>query len=200
MFIRIGIRKTLETLTTFLVQVRNFYYLLDFEVFNTRREKQFLICWLFHLTRQRRRTPLDSTWLVSVQISTNCLFFPKYPRIPAHRFRARRHSHPQFISYPGFLLWHLWLSHPPRTSVNTGTQCVHLTNLNDKIKPTKNDNIKKSFRNYITLLEGWLSYQLWYAIKQRNQMKNLGKKVRLIHKHFRYFPLGLYCRADFSLG
>ena len=40
---------------------------------------------------------------------------------------------PSHISYPGFLLWHLWLSHPPRTSVNTCTQCVHLTNPNDKI-------------------------------------------------------------------
>ena len=32
------------------------------------------------------------------------------------------------ISYLGFLLWHLWLSHPPRARVNTCTQCVHLTN------------------------------------------------------------------------
>ena len=35
---------------------------------------------------------------------------------------------PDFISYLGFLLWHLWLSYPPRARLNTCTQCVHLTN------------------------------------------------------------------------
>ena len=72
---------------------------------------------------------------------------------------------PGNISYLDFLLWHLWLSHPPRARVNTCTQCVHLTNpftnrkvlsltkQKDKIYKTKNDNIKKSLCNYITL---WL--------------------------------------------
>ena len=32
------------------------------------------------------------------------------------------------ISYLGFLLWHLWLLHPPRSCVNTWSQWVHLTN------------------------------------------------------------------------
>ena len=56
---------------------------------------------------------------------------------------------------PVYLLWHLWLSHPPRVRVNTCTQCVHLTKPctkpkgsklikpKDKIYNTKNDNIKK---------------------------------------------------------
>ena len=35
-----------------------------------------------------------STWFVQSQISTNC-FFQKYPRIPAYRFQAWRHSHTQ---------------------------------------------------------------------------------------------------------
>ena len=30
------------------------------------------------------------------------------------------------ISYPGVLLWRLWLSHPSRASVNTCAQCVPL--------------------------------------------------------------------------
>ena len=30
------------------------------------------------------------------------------------------------ISYPGFSLWQLWLSHPPWASVNTCAQCVPL--------------------------------------------------------------------------
>ena len=62
---------------------------------------------------------------------------------------------PGHISYLGFLLWHLWLSHPPRAHVNTCAQCVHLTNpctkrkvlsltkQKGKIYKTKNDNIKK---------------------------------------------------------
>ena len=37
----------------------------------------------------------------------------------------------------GFLLWHLWLSHPPRMRVNTCTQCVHLTNPCTKPKGSK---------------------------------------------------------------
>ena len=66
------------------------------------------------------------------------------------------------ISYLGFLLWHLWLSHPPRTRVSTYAQCMHLTNPctkrkvlsltqpKGKIYKTKYDNIKKNLRNYIT--------------------------------------------------
>ena len=55
------------------------------------------------------------------RISTNVFF--KITKFSAHRFRAWRHSHPSFISYLGFLLWHLWLSYPLRASVNC-TQCV----------------------------------------------------------------------------
>ena len=71
------------------------------------------------------------------------------------------------ISYLGFLLWHLWLSHPPHACVNTCTQWVHLTNPctkrkvlsltkpKGKIYKTKNDNIKKkSLLNYITIWTG----------------------------------------------
>ena len=59
---------------------------------------------------------------------------------------------PRPISYLGFLLRHLWLSHPLRARVDTSTQCMHLTNPRkvlsltkpkDKIYKTKIDNIKK---------------------------------------------------------
>ena len=84
-------------------------------------------------------SPRDKSQLTSPsRISTNC-FFQKSPKFPALHFRAWRQSHPSPVSYLGFLLWHLWLSHPPRASVNC-TQCVHLhrivlslTKLNDKI-------------------------------------------------------------------
>ena len=52
----------------------------------------------------------------------------KSQRIPAHHFRAWRHSHPLSHFYLGFLIWHLGLSNLPRTRVNTCAQCVHLTN------------------------------------------------------------------------
>ena len=52
--------------------------------------------------------------------------FFKSPKFSVHRFRAWRHPHPQSHFYLGFLFWHLWLSHPPRTSVKTGAQCVYL--------------------------------------------------------------------------
>ena len=69
------------------------------------RETQFLLCWLFHLTRQRAAQPLDHNWtgltqvqtstrFVLLQISTHC-FCLKSLRIPAHRFQAWRYSHPQ---------------------------------------------------------------------------------------------------------
>ena len=44
---------------------------------------------------------------------------------------------PNPIFYLGFLLWDLWLSLPPRTRVNTCTQCVHLTNPCTKSKGPK---------------------------------------------------------------
>ena len=85
-------------------------------------------------------------------------------RIPAHPFRAWHHSHPQFNFYLGVLPWHLWLLHPPPARVWTpasmsapthalSRKVLSLTKPKDKIYKTKNDNIKKSFRNWTTRLE-----------------------------------------------
>ena len=123
-----------ETLTTFFVQVRNIYWLLEFSLFDTRREKHnFYYADYFIWPNNARRIPssqLDwprpaqkSTRFVQRQISTNC-FFSKSPKFSAPRFRAWRHSHA--ISHLGFLLWHLWLTHPLCASVNTCAQCVYL--------------------------------------------------------------------------
>ena len=94
-FTCIGIRKTLETLTTFGSSGTKLLlpsWLLGFQ--HEERETQFLLCWLFHLTPPRaalHRKQLDLSWFKS-QLTG---FFSKYPRIPPHRFRAWRHSHPQ---------------------------------------------------------------------------------------------------------
>ena len=72
---------------------------------------------------KRAAHPVVPSWtaLAKVQISTNC-FFQKSQKFPDHRFRAWCHSQTCPIYYLGFLLWHLWLSHPPRASVNTCTK------------------------------------------------------------------------------
>ena len=101
------------------------------------RETQLLLCWPFHLTQQtpgvsrRPQTGLASSNFKSQRASVSfgsqlTAFFSKSPRILAHRFRAWRHSNPRPISYLEVLSWHLWLSHPPRASVNTCAQCVPL--------------------------------------------------------------------------
>ena len=110
---------------------------LSLRFFDMRRERHnFFQCWLFHLTPPRAAPAANycsdlgelrkSTCFVPAQISTHCFF--QIPKSSAHRFRAWRYSRPGSISYLGFLLWHLWLSHPPNARMNTCTQSVHLTN------------------------------------------------------------------------
>ena len=114
------------------------------------------------------RPPLQTNWsglgelrkltcFVQAQIST--LFFFSNSQILSPSLRAWRHSRTRF-----FLLWHLWLSHPPRARVNSCTQCVHLTNpctkpkvfsltkQKDKIYKTKIDNVNKILPQYITFI------------------------------------------------
>ena len=96
------------------------------------------------LTQQTRAHPAANNWtglaqiwiptrFVQSQISTNCFFQNTQESQPIASGHDVIHI-PGHISNPGFLLWHLWLSHPPRASVNTCTQCVHLTRM---IKPRK---------------------------------------------------------------
>ena len=103
------------------------------------RETPFLLCWLF--LHRIQPTPAgclaQSQNLNSPRVKSQLTaFFQKSLKFPAHRFWARRHWHPIPISYLGLLLWHLWFSHPPRTSVNTCTKSrivQSLTKPNDKI-------------------------------------------------------------------
>ena len=131
---------------------------MSLRFFDMRREREthnFFLCWLFHLTPPHAASAANywsglgelrkSTCFIQAQISTHSFF--QIPKSSTHRFQAWCHSRPQSISYLGFLLWHLWLSHLPRAHVNTCTPCVHLTNpctkLKGKIYKTKNDNVKK---------------------------------------------------------
>ena len=143
------------------------------------RDTQFLLCWLIHLTRQRAAHPLDHNWtgltqvqksirfvpvqistrFVQLQISTPC-FYSKSLRIPAHRFRALRHSHSQSYFFFGVFIvtsvivtsssraWtHALMSAPTHAH---SRKVLSLTKPKDQIYKTKNDNIKNSFRNHTT--------------------------------------------------
>ena len=122
-----------ETLTTFFSSGMKHLlpsWLLGFR--HEERETQFLLCWLFHLTPPRAAHLVDpvlaeaqkSTHFAQVGISTNC-FFSKITQNPQSIASGQDVIYiPKIISYSGFLLWQLWLSHPPRVSVNTCAQCV----------------------------------------------------------------------------
>ena len=96
-----------------------------------RERYNFFLSWLFHLTPTTCGTPAADYWsglgelrkstcFVQVQISTNCFF--SNSKILSASGHDVIHI-PSHIFYLGFLLWHLWLSHPPCPCMNTCTQC-----------------------------------------------------------------------------
>ena len=172
MFIHIGIRKTRNTDDSLGSGTKLLLPSLSLGFQHDEKETQFLFCWLFHLTPQTHAcAPHSNNWTglaqtristhsVYIQISTHC-FYSKPLRIPAHHFRAWRHSHPPVsFSILGFycdicdchiLPMHAWT--PALMSAPTHglrRKVLSLTKPKDKIYKMKNDNIKKSFHNYIT--------------------------------------------------
>ena len=177
MFIRIEeSENTRNTLTTlFWFRYETFIYLFEFKVFrHDERETQFLTMLsvrtssaLNSLTQPTIRHPADPNWSGLTQIKnrlpSSCVEYRLTAFFQIPKSLPGRMSFTSPVLFPlGFLLWHLWLSHPPSARVNTCTQCVDLTNLctkqkvlsltkpKGKIYKTKNDNIKKSLRYYIT--------------------------------------------------
>ena len=110
----------------------------------------------------------SENWLASSKSKSQLLLFFQIPKI--HSASGNDVIHVlDLISYLGFLLWHLWLSHPPRARVNTCAQCVHLTNPCTKrkvlglTKPKGKIYKTKSLHNYITLYSLMISAKLiWY--------------------------------------
>ena len=109
---------------------------------------------------------VDSNWsrrgetknrLPSFRLKSQLTAFFQIPQILSASGHDVIHV-PGPISYLGFLLWHLWLSHPPRTRVNIRAQCVRLTNPCAKrkvfslTKPEGKIYKTKSLRNYITVV------------------------------------------------
>ena len=125
-----GIRKTRNWF-----RYETFYYPFEFKVFrNEERETQFLSILTFPSNPTTQTTGLASAnsenRLSCSEFKsqlTVCFCFFSNSRILSASGHDVIHV-PDFICYLGFLLWHLWLSHPPPTHVNTCTQCVHLNN------------------------------------------------------------------------
>ena len=131
-----------ETFITFLI--------LGF--WHEERETQFLLCWLFHLTRQRAAHPTrpnlsrlgSNLNLLRPASNPNSLLFSKYPRMPAHRFQVWPHSHPHphFLSRD-FIMTSVIVTSSPREGEHLHSMCapthelsrkvLSLTKLKDKI-------------------------------------------------------------------
>ena len=129
----IGIPKYAKHWRLSLFRYETFITFLTFR-FSTRRERERDTHTIFTMLTvpsdlTTRRHPVVHNWtglaqvqkstlFVQPQISTNC-FFSKIPQNPQPIASGHDVIYiPSPISSPGFLLWHLWLSHPPRASVN----------------------------------------------------------------------------------
>ena len=126
MFSCIGIWKTLETLTTLGSSATKLLlpsWLLGFQYEERETHTFFTMLTVPSdpTTRGASRRPhwtglaqvQKSTRFVQPRVSTNC-FFSKITQNPLPITSGHDVIPiPSHISYPGFLLWHLWLSHPP---------------------------------------------------------------------------------------
>ena len=138
------IRETLTTLGSSGTKLLLPSWLLGFQ--HEERETQFLQCWLFHLTPPRAEHLVDPTGLASPRLKNQFASPRSESQVASSTFKSQLTAFfskitqnpqpiasghdviliPSSISYPVFLLWHLWLSHPPCASVNTCAQCVPL--------------------------------------------------------------------------
>ena len=175
MFIRIGIRKTRNTDDLLGSGTKILLPSLSLGFRHEERETQFFYADCPSIVSSQLTDPTcvprspqtglaspkpkKSTRFISVQISTHCVY-SKSLRIPAHRFWAWRHSHPQsFFPIWGFYCdiddCHILPScawTPALMSVPThalSRKVLSLTKPKDEIYKTKNDIIKKSFCNFI---------------------------------------------------
>ena len=131
MFISIGIRKTRNTDDSLGSGTKLLLPSGLLGIWHEKRETHnFFLRWLFHLTQQTRvRTPQQTTGLASSRLASSksqsqlTAFIQNHlesqPIVSGHDVIHI----PSPISSLGFLLWHLWLSHPPRACVNI---CVNV--------------------------------------------------------------------------
>ena len=143
-----------------------FIIFLSLRFFNMRRERDnFFLCWLFHLNPTMCGSPAVNyrsglgklrKSICPGRNSINCFFFftsPKSSALPGMMSFTSPVSFPIWVFYCD-----IWLSHPPRvcehqhsTNPCTKRKVLRLTKPKGKIYKMKNDDIKKSLCNYITL-------------------------------------------------
>ena len=132
----------------------------------------------------RRGELRKSNTFHKTRILTNSFF--QIPQILSSSWHDVIHV-PGPIYSLGFLLWHRWLSHPPRARVNTCAQCVHLTNPCTKwnvlslTKPKGKIYKTKSFGNYITMVH--------YLVGLYNLYENRSVLMTLLVSPFPSFRL-----------
>ena len=113
-----------------VVQVQHFYYLLLSLGFqHQERDTQFLLCWLFHLTPPCAAHPVDPTGLAQVRISTrpvyiqisiNCIFFQKSPKILSPSLPGMTS-----FTYPGFfIMTSVIITSSPREREHLRSMCA----------------------------------------------------------------------------
>ena len=137
-FTRIGIPKHWQ-LSWF--RYKTFITFLTFR-FSTQGERDTIFTMLTvhpasalnSLTQQTHMHPAANNWtglalpwfesqLASSSLKSQLTAFFIKPKNPSPSLPGMTSfTSPSPISYPGFLLWHLWLSHIPRVSVNTCSQ------------------------------------------------------------------------------
>ena len=120
-----------------------FITFLSLRFFDMRRERHnFFLGWLFHLTPPGAAPSPQTIGLASASSENRLPLSKSKSQLSRSEFQSQLAAFFQIskslafpgmtsftssgsISYLGFLLWHLWLSHPPLAHVNTCTQCVH---------------------------------------------------------------------------
>ena len=168
MFLRIGIRKTPNTDDSLGSGTKLLLLSLSLGFRHEERETQFFyadcssivtdpINVHAHSAVHKLHWPHPGPKINSLRLSPNIisLLLFRITKNPSPSFPGMTSfTSPSPISYLGFLLWHLWLSHPPRARVNTYVNvCTYpctkpkgskLTKPKDKIYKTQNENIKKN--------------------------------------------------------
>ena len=127
MFINIGIWKHSKHLTTFFFGsgTKLFITFLSLRFFDMRRERH-------NFFNKRAAHFVDPNWsrlgetknrLPSSRLESQLTVFFSNSKIVSASGHDVIHV-PGLISYLGFLLWHLWLSHPPRAREHLRSVCA----------------------------------------------------------------------------
>ena len=205
MFICIGIRKTRNTDDSLGSGTKLLLPSLSLGFRHEERETQFFLCWLFLWLNKGARAPrnkqLDSPRPDSNPNSSrlspnlNSLLLYKISKNPSPSLPGMT----SFTSPVLFPIWgfycdicdchiipvHAWT--PALMSAPTHAltrKVLSQTKPEDKIYKTKNDNIKKSFRNHITLISlgnVWINYSpsSYAVIVGQTELFNLGMATGL---------------------